>query len=111
MTELRCVRLASLGLPRLHLYFFTMLGFSRLSAQLPPNLLQACGLILHVLGEHNEHTQMLILERKFYDLTADVINVTQAESGLKIHHLYGFGVCLLEENILKGLIFNLKKNT
>lgn len=72
----------------------TASGTCVLHPRLPPHLLQARGLILHILGQQNEHAEMLILKGKLYDLTTDTVDVAHTERGLHTHHLHGLGVRL-----------------
>lgn len=65
-----------------------------LHTRLPPHLLQARGLILHILGEQNEHAEVFVLKGKLYDLAINTINVAHTERGFHIHHLHWFGVRL-----------------
>ena len=65
-----------------------------LNTPLPPHLLQARGLILHILGEQNKQAEVFVLKGKLYDLTINTINVAHTERGVHIHHLHRFGVCL-----------------
>lgn len=59
-----------------------------------PHLLQTRGLILHVLGQQDEHAEVLVLKGELYDLTVDTVNVAHAEHGFQIHHLHWLGVRL-----------------
>ena len=60
----------------------------------PPHLLQARGLILQVLGQQDEHAEVLVLKRELYDLAVDAVDVAHAERGFQAHHLHWLGVRL-----------------
>lgn len=62
--------------------------------RVPPHLLQARGLVVHVFGQQDEHAEVLVLEGELYDLAADAVDVAQAERGLQAHHLHWLGVRL-----------------
>lgn len=68
-----------------------------LPTHLLPHLLQARGLILHILGQQDEHAEVLVLKGKLYDFTVDTVNVAHAEHGFQTHHLHWLGVRLEEE--------------
>lgn len=77
-----------------------------LPTHLLPHLLQARRLILHVLGQQDEHAEVLILKGDLYDLTVDTVNVAHAEHGFQTHHLHWLGVRLEEEKKPELLAFS-----
>lgn len=71
-----------------------MVSATFFSAPCPSHLLQSCALVLHILGQQDEHAEVFVLEGKLYDLTVDAVNASHTERGLHVHHLHWFGLSL-----------------